>query len=170
MLPFIIFLLPLSALATPSPRGKVRDVSSLKPNVSSVWTPADVPQLPYTECYDIGHVEGDYTSNHASWDGCIELRDFAFNNNGSWYLGNSNNFYDENDWNLLTTGQDCALLVKNTIPTMIGNVDVSWFISTLLMKYADNYDDIAERARLTDCGKNMTVDFWLRSTTGLELS
>ncbi|KAI1214608.1 uncharacterized protein F4807DRAFT_3233 [Annulohypoxylon truncatum] len=173
MLSLTLLLLPLSVLAAPPPQGQLESRSQpIKPNWAGAWTPKSQEQHNYVQYSECNRVDTD-NKNQALCDDCINMELDVNDHNGLWQLNGQTNLNDPNDWNLLKINGTCTLLVKNTAPTQIGNRDVAVYMLysdfTQCGDRAGDPLDFENRSYLVD-DKGTRIDFWLRSTAGLDLS
>ncbi|XDG01784.1 hypothetical protein ABKA04_001399 [Annulohypoxylon sp. FPYF3050] len=174
MLPFVLLLLPLFVLAAPSAQGELESRSTpIKPKPPGNFVSSDNEELP------IGYQRIDATYKAVAIDGklqslcgdCIQLEDNVVNRNGAWHVTTQTKLEDENDWGYLGTHGTCTLLFKNTAPTTIGNGDAAYYMGLVYVEACEGVDSKQFEARtqfLDPAGTR--IDFWIRSTAGLDLS
>ncbi|KAI0833052.1 hypothetical protein F5Y06DRAFT_307382 [Hypoxylon sp. FL0890] len=87
---------------------------------------------------------------------------------GEWTFDRTTDPKDENDWNTVFVKAGCALLIKNTAPTKVGNQDVADLLNGF---YYNNYsgDTLEERGVFNTCSNDVVVEFWLRGTWNMKL-
>lgn len=90
---------------------------------------------------------------------CLEIGEWATNNNGMWILDTS-----DNDWHVLSVQGTCALIVKNAQPTSVGNKDVMDFIEAVHQGDGIELGPIEELGTFSGCQGGADVSFWLRSS------
>ncbi|KAI2464866.1 hypothetical protein F4781DRAFT_50728 [Annulohypoxylon bovei var. microspora] len=164
MLPLALLLFPLSVLASPPSRGQARSVS-FRGEVAT-WTDTDTYQNPYTLANEISWGESG-SDNRAPCDDCLDIQRFAFNQNGTWTFNHVPSG-DADDWNLLSDAGTCAVLVKNSAPTVIGNTDISIWLAILYDQTCHQNNDIEQKSQMKNAD-NVVVDLWLRNAGGLGL-
>ncbi|KAI1451380.1 hypothetical protein F4805DRAFT_104610 [Annulohypoxylon moriforme] len=173
MLPVTLLLFPLFALAAPPPSQGDLEIRSkpIKPGKAYTWTPTAKGQFIYTNHNafwpDLVNTDG---KDLALCDDCFYLEDYLYKKNGTWQMNGATNPNDPNDWNLLDIHGTCSLLVKNSAPTKIGNMDVGMFMSAgnseaCLLKQQEKVE-----AQGSYHLGNTRIDFFIRNTAGLDLS
>ncbi|KAI1414547.1 hypothetical protein F5Y13DRAFT_197556 [Hypoxylon sp. FL1857] len=160
-------LLPLYVLAdtpqdlTPAP--------TLTPAGPIVYAPdINRPKVSHDNCDKSTYYRSN-TSNPATWEHCLYIRDmFPRFGYGEFTLNRTTDPNDENDWNLLYVFEKCAILVRNTAPTAVGDADVHGLINDVC--YDSCSEGVVEEKGTFDlCTNNVTVDFWMRGVIGLDL-
>ncbi|KAI0866242.1 hypothetical protein F4860DRAFT_459431 [Xylaria cubensis] len=122
------------------------------------FAPATPEQGAFDKCSTEGHHKGDLAHPAPMLD-CLQIGDWAKNNNGMWILDAT-----DNDWHILRMQGACALVVKNTQPTSVGNKDVVDFIEAVHMGDGVELGPVEELGTFYGCQGGVDVSFWLRSS------
>ncbi|KAI0893256.1 hypothetical protein F4806DRAFT_201718 [Annulohypoxylon nitens] len=170
MLPFVLLLLPLFVLAAPSPQGQL-DIRSkpIKPSWAGTFTPAKNAEMEGQK--GAFNEVGVDNQNQATCDHCFNLQQDVFHRNGSWHLDEHTNLGPD-DWYYLQSHGNCALLVKNKEPTQFGNLIPSTYMFWATWKGGcdnANTNNVEKKDYIFDPA-GIRIDFWVRSTAGLDLS
>lgn len=88
------------------------------------YAPATPEQGPFDKCATETHQRDRLLAHTADMLDCLEIGRWAKRNNGVWILKATTDPEDADDWLVLRDEGSCALIVKNTQPTQVGNQDV----------------------------------------------
>ncbi|KAI1092521.1 hypothetical protein F5B19DRAFT_492372 [Rostrohypoxylon terebratum] len=174
MQPLVLLVLPLFALAAPSPQGQLESRSTpIKPNPpgSFVATGKDEETIGYSRLEDTMKAVGVDGKSEATCTDCSQLQDNIVNRHGIWHLTGQTNLHDDNDWIFLGSHGTCTLLVKNTAPTTVGTGDAAQYLSDVYVAACSKDGNAKYEARhqVTD-PSGVRIDFFIRGTSGLDLS
>lgn len=128
------------------------------------YAPATPEQGPFDKCTAETHQRGKL-SHTADMLDCLEIGSWARQNNGVWVLKATTDPSDPDDWLVLREEGSCALIVKNTQPTQIGNQDVVDLIEAVHLGDGIRLGPVEEVGAFAGCQGDATVRFWLRSST-----
>ncbi|KAI8625366.1 hypothetical protein F5Y19DRAFT_268767 [Xylariaceae sp. FL1651] len=151
-----ILLMPLAALAAPK-------ATISKRFDNAPFAPDPHGLTPYQECssYDF---HKDNLAHTAPMLDCVKIANWARGNNGEWILKATTDPGDDNDWQVLQVQDGCALAVKNTEPTSVGNKDVAGLIDAIYLSDGVRLDPIEEKGHFIGCRGGGNVQFWLRDS------
>ncbi|KAI1738521.1 hypothetical protein F4680DRAFT_425193 [Xylaria scruposa] len=151
---FAFLAIPMATLA--APKATVAKRFGTVP-----FAPATPEQGAFDKCSTEEHHKGDLAHPAPMMD-CLEIGEWAKNNNGMWILDAT--AATDDDWNVLRVQGACALVVKNTQPTSIGNKDVVDFIEAVHQGDGIELGSIEELGTFHGCQGGVDVSFWLRSS------
>ncbi|RWA14848.1 hypothetical protein EKO27_g185 [Xylaria grammica] len=150
-----LLTMPLLGLATP----KVAIFERLD---AAPFAPATPQQEAFDRCSTEEHHKGKLAHTADMLD-CLEIGVWASGNNGVWVLEATTDVDDDCDWHILRAQGDCALFVKNTEPTSIGNKDVADLIETIHLDDGIELGPVEELGTFGGCQGGANVSFWLRN-------
>ncbi|KAI8951339.1 hypothetical protein F4801DRAFT_578552 [Xylaria longipes] len=150
---FTLLTIPIAALATVSKRfGTIP------------FAPATSEQGAFHKCSTEEYHKGNL-SHTANMLDCLELGEWAKDNNGMWILDATTDANEEDDdWHILRVQGTCALVVKNNQTTSVGNQDVVDFIESVHLGDGIELGPIEELGSFCGCPGGADVSFWLRSS------
>jgi hypothetical protein len=127
------------------------------------FAPAPPEQGGYSVCATESHHKANYTYPANMLD-CLEIGMWAVNHNGMWILKATTNPDNLEDWHVLLTEGHCALLIKNTGPTSLGNKDVADMIDAIHLGDGIRLGLIEEKGTFDRCQDGADINFWLRDS------
>ncbi|KAI1753462.1 hypothetical protein F4782DRAFT_496408 [Xylaria castorea] len=151
---FTILSMLIAALA--APKATVSRRFGMAP-----FAPATSEQGAFDKCSAEEYHRGNL-AHPASMLDCLEIGEWAKKNNGMWILDATAD--DDDDWQILGVQGSCALVVKNTQPTSIGNKDVVDFIEAIHLGDGIELGSVEELGAFCGCQGGVDVSFWLRSS------
>ncbi|KAI0459830.1 hypothetical protein F5B21DRAFT_454356 [Xylaria acuta] len=155
----LVTLLAIPIIALSAPRATVPLRFGTVP-----FAPATSEQGAFDKCSTEEHHKGNLAHTADMLD-CLEIGEWARNNNGMWILDTTTDANeDANDWHVLRVQGTCALVVKNTQPTSVGNKDVVDFIEAVHLGDGIELGSIEELGTFCGCQGGVDVGFWLRSS------
>ncbi|KAJ3569984.1 hypothetical protein NPX13_g5888 [Xylaria arbuscula] len=134
------------------------------------FAPATTEQGAFARCEGEDHHRANL-AHPADMLDCLEISSWATANNGMWVLkatSTSTNTTtddagaDDHDWHALYGYGNCALFVKYTEPTSVGNADVVKLIETIHMSDGMRLGPVEEVGSFCGCQAGVDVKFWLR--------
>ncbi|KAI1824698.1 hypothetical protein F4861DRAFT_250962 [Xylaria intraflava] len=149
-----VLALPLAALAAPKSQAS-------SPYSTAPFAPGSSEQGPYDKCTTEENHKGNF-SHPADMLDCLQIGEWARANNGLWVLKATAS--DSDDWFVLRQAGNCALLAQNTVPTEVGNKDVTDLIDTIHLGDGISLGSIEELGTFGGCQGDATVNFWLRDS------
>ncbi|KAI0977385.1 hypothetical protein F4678DRAFT_12864 [Xylaria arbuscula] len=155
---FNLLATPLAALTAPN-------TANSKHFDAAPFAPATPEQGGFNRCSSEEHRKGQM-SHPANMLDCLEIGLWASDNNGVWILDQTStddNNDDDDGWHVLRAEGDCALLVKNTAPTSVGNKDISDLIDAVHLSDGIELGPVEELGTFCGCQGAVNVSFWLRS-------
>ncbi|TGJ86154.1 hypothetical protein E0Z10_g2616 [Xylaria hypoxylon] len=150
-----LLAMPLSALAAPK-------MAISKRFDAAPFAPATPEQEAFDMCSTEEHHKGKLAHTADMLD-CLEIGEWASENNGEWVLKATTDADDDCDWHILRAQGNCALLVKNTEPTSVGNKDVADLIEAIHLGDGIELGPIEEVGTFGGCQGGAKVSFWLRN-------
>ncbi|KAI1419790.1 hypothetical protein F5Y12DRAFT_788780 [Xylaria sp. FL1777] len=131
------------------------------------FAPATSEQGGFDRCSGEEHHKG-RLAHPADMLDCLEIGQWANTNNGVWVLTagtttNDDGGDDDDDWHMLREKGDCAVFVKNTQPTSVGNEDIADLIEAIHLGDGIELGPIEELGTFHGCQGGANVSFWLRS-------
>ncbi|KAI0914070.1 hypothetical protein F4823DRAFT_435851 [Ustulina deusta] len=154
---FALLAMPLAALTTPH-------ATISKHFDPAPFAPATPEQGAFNRCSAEEHRKG-RLAHPADMLDCLEIGDWASENNGVWVLeaAAAADVDDDNDWHVLRVQGRCALFIKNTEPTSIGNRDVADLIEAVHLGDGIELGPVEELGTFCGCQGGANVSFWLRN-------
>ncbi|KAI0490671.1 hypothetical protein F4859DRAFT_16316 [Xylaria cf. heliscus] len=153
---FTLLTIPIAALAAP-------EVMVSKRFGSAPFAPGTPEQGAFDKCSTEEHHKGNL-AHPANMLDCLDISAWAKDNNGMWTLDATTDPNDDNDWQILRVQGSCALVVKNTQPTSIGNKDVMDLIEAIHLGDGIELGSIEELGTFHGCQAGVDVSFWLRGS------
>ncbi|KAH9986358.1 hypothetical protein F4779DRAFT_639228 [Xylariaceae sp. FL0662B] len=138
----------------------------IKSNENASWIPASPDEHLSPLCGEQTH-RSSHDKNIAPWIDCLRVQGWASDHSGEWELHGQNDPKNDSDWTVLTRAGNCALLVKHTMPTIIGSADVDSLLEKIWYDSGTQMGQVEEKGELKDCPVDVPVTFWLRNTEGL---
>ncbi|KAI1284506.1 hypothetical protein F5Y07DRAFT_5479 [Xylaria sp. FL0933] len=157
---FTLLMIPLAVFAAPN-------VAMSKHFDQPPFAPGTREQGGFNRCSSEEHHKDNLTYPADMLD-CLEISRWASEHNGIWILKATTNADDEDDWHVLRAQGNCALFVKNTAPTSIGNKDIADLIEAVHLEDGLELGPVDELGTFCGCQAGVDVDFWLRSPESLE--
>ncbi|KAI1192338.1 hypothetical protein F5X97DRAFT_104279 [Nemania serpens] len=153
-----LLTLPLAALA--APEATVSGCFAEAP-----FAPGTPEQGAFDRCSTEAHHKG-RLAHPADMLDCLEIGEWARKNNGMWILHAATTTAaagaGANDWRALRTQGTCALVVRNSAPTSVGNQDVVDLIDAVHLGDGVELGPIEEVGFFGGCQAGVNVSFWLR--------
>ncbi|KAI0408225.1 hypothetical protein F4802DRAFT_458163 [Xylaria palmicola] len=123
------------------------------------FAPATPEQGAFTQCSAMSHQQGNL-AHTADMPDCLGIGEWAKEHNGEWIL-KANTAGD--DWHILRTQGTCALVVRTTAPTSVGNQDVVDMMAAVHLHHTQ-LGPVEEVGTFGECQGGAAVSFWLRSS------
>ncbi|KAK5630780.1 hypothetical protein RRF57_006495 [Xylaria bambusicola] len=148
--------IPLAALVA-------HGITAFKILEPAPFAPATPEQGTFAKCSAVEHHKGKL-AHPADMLDCLEISTWASTNNGMWVLKATTEVDDDDDdgWHVLNGHGTCALFVKYTAPTSIGNADVVNLIEAIHMSDSIELGSVEEVGTFRGCQAGVDVSFWLR--------
>ncbi|KAI1076060.1 hypothetical protein F5B20DRAFT_339976 [Whalleya microplaca] len=140
--------------------------TSIKSNENASWVPDSPGEPLFPQCGTQIHTSS-HNNNIAPWMDCLGIQDWARHNAGEWELHGQNDLNNVTDWTVLTKSGNCALLVKHTLPTIIGSSDVDSLLEKIWYDSGTQMGQVEEVGQLKACHTDVDVTFWLRDAVDL---
>ncbi|KAI2643696.1 hypothetical protein GGS21DRAFT_31775 [Xylaria nigripes] len=129
------------------------------------FAPATSDQPPFKTCATQEINKGP-NPNPASMSDCLMIGQWAAEHNGLWTLtgttATNSSSNDDDGWRVLHQELNCALLVKNTEATSIGNQDVADLIEAIYLGDGIRVGSVEEVGTFGGCPDQVNVSFLLR--------
>ncbi|KAI1326819.1 hypothetical protein F5Y16DRAFT_373465 [Xylariaceae sp. FL0255] len=165
----LVLSLAVAALGTPfaTPRSPGNAVSRYDDGnathyTKAPFTPAQPPRddYPFNICYDETTTGTNY-AHPALFSDCLGVKNWTDLNNGQWRLINpSNNMSAADGWQVLNIYGQCAVLVKYSDVTALGNGDVYDLLSSISYSSSDSHVEMKGTFNL--CQDNIQIQYWVR--------
>ncbi|KAI0426184.1 hypothetical protein F5Y09DRAFT_345968 [Xylaria sp. FL1042] len=150
----VLLAMALAVLATPT-------TAISKDLDQPPFAPGTAEQGGFNRCSSQEYHKGDL-AHPADMLDCLEISRWASEHNGIWILKAIADPNDNDDWHMLREQGGCALLVKNTAPTSIGNKDIADLIDAVHMGDGLELGPVEEVGTFYGCQGGADVNFWLR--------
>ncbi|KAI1191991.1 hypothetical protein F5B17DRAFT_125816 [Nemania serpens] len=150
-----LLTMPLAALA--APEATISRCFNAAP-----FAPGTPEQGSFDRCSTVTHHKG-RLAHPANMLDCLEIGAWAKKNNGVWIL-HATTAAGAYGWYALRTQGTCALIVRNSEPTAVGNQDVADLIEAVHLGDGIALGPIEEVGYFGGCQGGVNVSFWLRSS------
>lgn len=156
MIILALLTVPLAALAAPETTISTRFAEA------PFFAPGSAEQGTFDRCSTEAHHKSRLAHTADMLD-CLEIGEWARKNNGVWML-DAIAAGDANDWYALRTQGTCALIVRSSEPTSVGNQDVVDLIDAVHLGDGIELGPIEEVGFFGGCQAGVNVSFWLRNS------